>query len=231
MEKMEEEKKTKKELKAEKKAEIAAVKKTKTEEKILKKSEAKAAKKAKAEERKKSKLLKNEEASKQDSVVLSEEQASVRSSSNWNRLIIVILVATIPSILVIVLYVTGVIVKDHKIARIKVTNDDFKLINSNENEVVEFEMSSFFVPLRSGNGIVKLRIALDNLRGDWKKRILMNPGRYRGVVIEAIEEDLVEDIKSREGQEAVLKKIESGFEHLLGNEVFGGIIVREFNVL
>ena len=230
---MEEEKKTKAELKAEKKAEIAAVKKAKAEEKILKKSEAKAAKKARAEERKKSKIVKNgdEETSKPDSIALSEEHATVKNNGNRNRLIVIALVATIPSIIVIILYVTGVIVKDHKVAKIKVTNNDFKLISDNENEVLEFEMSSFFVPLRSGNGIVKLRIALDNLRGDWKKRILMNPGRYRGIVIEAIEEDLVEDIKSRKGQEAVLGKIESRLKNLMGNNVFGGIIVREFNVL
>lgn len=229
MEKMEEEKKTKKELKAEKKAEVAAVKKAKAEEKILKKSEAKEAKKARDEERKKSKLLKNDDT--ETSNVLPEEQVALRSNNNINRLIIIALMATIPSIIVVVLFITGVIVKDHKVTKIKVKHDEFKLISSNENEVVEFEMSSFFVPLRNGNGIVKLRIALDNLKSDWKKRILMNPGRYRGVVIEAIEEDLVEDIKSQEGQEAILKKIESRFEHLMGNEVFGGIIVREFNVL
>jgi len=238
--------KTKAELKAEKKAEAEAVKKARAEEKAKKKAEAEAAKKAKKEETKKPEAdsggASGADSGKDDkdgkesgSTAAAEKSGAGKRFANKNKFIIVALLIVIPSLVFIVMLTAGMIGKSRNSDRARVKIESITategLINEKRGERTDFEMAPYFIPLHGGDGIVKLRISLLNLKNAWGKRIVMNPDLYRKVVVEAFEGLLAEEITDHDGQEAVLTKIESNLRNLMGEEILEGIIVREFNVL
>jgi len=222
-----EDKKTKAELKAEKKVEGAALKQAR--------AEAKAEKKAGKEERKASNRSEAEdkETVESDSADLPEESVTVKRHGNRSKLILIIFAATIPAITLLIMYASGVIVKDGivEVSRVKITDNLPGLISRNRNERIDFEMSPFFIPLRSGDGIVKLRVTLERLKSTWKKRIIMNPGPYRNVVIEVFEDSSINDLRKKEYQQTAIPKIESKLKLLMEDDVLEGVIVREFKLL